>query len=100
MVLPVYGPLVSYVPDGDNSNGNPPKFRKPTVPVPKHRLCLCLCPCVGSMFPLYCPGRARMPGIVLCLALLAPAGLALSPLPSLMLFHSVLRYRRRPLSLK
>jgi hypothetical protein len=31
------------------------------------------------MFPLPCPARARLPGIILCLAPPAPAGLALGP---------------------
>jgi hypothetical protein len=46
-------------------------------------LSLCLCPCAPCMFNLSCPAHAWMPGIVLCLALLAHAGPALGPsLPS------------------
>jgi hypothetical protein len=47
--------------------------------------------CFPCMFTLSCPARARLPGIVLCLALLAPARPALcpqSPSPLLILVSS------------
>ena len=53
---------------------------------------------VARMFPLCCPARAEMPGIVLCLALHAPAKLALGPL-SLLLAVPVLPGVGRPLFL-
>ena len=48
-----------------------------TLPLPVLVWPLCF-PC---MFTLSCPARARMPGIVLCLAVPAHAGPAMSPSP-------------------
>ena len=59
------------------------------ISVPLPMCSLHLPPVLPCMFPLSCPARARMPGILLlCLALLAHAGPAVGPSLPFLLLHS------------